>query len=94
MDRSPMRKPSGRRRVHDTRPEYRLDYQQVGANRFAGRLDGDCLVVVLAPDVARVFTTPESVNAVLRALIATMPKTRRRTRSGATSREAALNERA
>ena len=32
-------------------------------------------VVVLDPDIAQVFTTPESVNAVLRALIATMPRT-------------------
>jgi hypothetical protein len=31
------------------------------------------VVVVLEPDVAQVFKTPESVNEVLRALIATMP---------------------
>jgi hypothetical protein len=31
------------------------------------------VVVVLDPDVAEVFKTPESVNAVLRALIAAMP---------------------
>jgi hypothetical protein len=30
-------------------------------------------VVVLDPDIAKVFTTAESVNAVLRALLATMP---------------------
>jgi hypothetical protein len=32
------------------------------------------LVVILDPDVARVFTTAESVNTVLHALISTMPK--------------------
>jgi hypothetical protein len=30
---------------------------------------------MLDPDIAEVFTTPESVNAVLRALISTMPAT-------------------
>jgi hypothetical protein len=30
--------------------------------------------VVLDPDIAEVFTTPQSVNTVLRALITTMPK--------------------
>ncbi len=29
---------------------------------------------MLDPDISTVFTTPESVNAVLRALISTMPK--------------------
>ncbi|WP_218080647.1 BrnT family toxin [Anthocerotibacter panamensis] len=33
-------------------------------------------VVVLDEDVAQVFTTPESVNKVLRALIKTMPHTK------------------
>jgi hypothetical protein len=30
---------------------------------------------MLAPDVSAVFTTPESVNVALRALIKTMPTT-------------------
>jgi len=33
----------------------------------------DSIVVVLDPDVAEVFKTPEAVNRVLRALITTMP---------------------
>src|SRR5262245_53257397 len=36
---------------------------------------GGHLMVVLDPDVAQVFTTSAAVNAVLRALITTMPKT-------------------
>ncbi len=44
-------------------------------NRFAGRVDPDRIVVALDPDVSKVFTTPESVNAVLRALIEVMPET-------------------
>jgi hypothetical protein len=35
-------------------------------------------VVVLDPDIAEVFTTPESVNNILRALIAAMPQNQRR----------------
>jgi hypothetical protein len=34
---------------------------------------GDAVLVALAPDVAGVFKTADAVNAVLRALIATMP---------------------
>ena len=55
-------------------PEYDFDYSKARPNRFAGRIQRDQLVVVLDSDVAEVFTTPESVNTVLRALIQTMPK--------------------
>ena len=34
------------------------------------------MAVLLDPDVARVFQSAESVNAVLRALVATMPSRR------------------
>ena len=56
-------------------PEYRFDYAQAKPNRFAksGEISGK-RVVVLDEDVAQVFTTPESVNKVLRALIASMPQ--------------------
>lgn len=55
------------------RPEYHFDYSRAKPNRFAGRLEQDALVVVLDPDVAEVFTTPEAVNTALRALITAMP---------------------
>ena len=53
--------------------EYELDYTKAKPNRFAttNRLK----VVVLDEDVAKVFTTPESVNKALRALIEIMPPT-------------------
>jgi hypothetical protein len=54
-------------------PEYHFDYAKAKPNRFAARMKAGSRVVVLAPDVAEVFATPESVNAVLRALIETMP---------------------
>ncbi len=55
------------------RPEYHFDYSRAKPNRFAGRVEQDTLVVVLDPDVAAVFTTPESVNHALRALIQAVP---------------------
>jgi hypothetical protein len=58
----------------DLRPEYDFDYAKARPNRFAGRTGTERLVVALDPDVSKVFTTPESVNAVLRALIEVMPK--------------------
>ena len=54
-------------------PEYRFDYSKARPNRFAARLKPGSRAVVLDPNVAAVFMTPESVNAVLRALIDTMP---------------------
>jgi hypothetical protein len=55
-------------------PEYRFDYCKARPNRFATAYKPGSRVVLIDPDVAAVFTTPESVNAVLRALLATMPK--------------------
>jgi hypothetical protein len=61
-----------------SRPEeYRFDYTKAKPNRFAGQPDEPRVVVVLDPDVAEVFETPDSVNEILRALIKTMPKPRR-----------------
>ena len=55
--------------------EYRFDYQKAKSNRFAVRDETQKLtVVVLDDDVAQVFTTPESVNKALRALIESMPQ--------------------
>jgi hypothetical protein len=59
--------------AEDLRPEYHFDYRQARPNRFAGKGTADRLVVVLDPDIAAVFTTPEAVNTILRALITTMP---------------------
>ena len=59
----------------EMRPEYDFDYRKARPNRFALQGEGGHLMVVLDPDVARVFTTSATVNAVLRALITTMPKT-------------------
>lgn len=62
----------------DMLPEYRFDYGKARPNRFAAQIKEGSRAVVLDPDVAAVFSTPESVNAVLRALIETMPRKRSR----------------
>lgn len=62
----------------ELRPEYRFDYSEARPNRFADRVIGNQVTVTLDPDVAKVFTSSESVNRVLRALIATMPATRKK----------------
>lgn len=69
-----MKKTADRAPSDELRPEYALDYKKARPNRFAGRVDESRVVVVLDPDIAEVFTTPESVKTVLRALIAAMPK--------------------
>jgi hypothetical protein len=58
----------------DMELDYQFDYSKARPNRFASKIPEGGRIVVLDPDIAEVFTTPESVNAVLRALIATMPK--------------------
>ena len=60
--------------VNDMRSEYHFDYAKARPNCYAGRIGKERVVVVLDPDISAVFTTPESVKAVLRALIATMPR--------------------
>jgi hypothetical protein len=54
-------------------PEYKFDYRQARPNRFAKQNQANSLIVLLDPDVAQIFTSAEAVNAVLRALIQTMP---------------------
>ena len=59
----------------DLAPEYDLDYSKSRPNPFAGRIAEDRL---LDADVSQVFTTPEAVNAALRALMNAVPKSRER----------------
>jgi len=59
-------------------PEYRFDYTKSRPNRFAKQLQRGALVVVLDPDVAKVFRDAKQVNALLRATIAAVEKPRSR----------------
>ncbi len=54
--------------------EYRFDYSKAKPNRFAAQMGADTIAVVLAPDVATVFKSAESVNAALRSVIAARPR--------------------
>ncbi len=53
--------------------EYTLDYRKARPNRFAKRMEGTRRVVLLDPDIAAIFTTQQSVNKALRALISAIP---------------------
>ncbi len=54
-------------------PEYDFDYRKAKPNRFVLRPAESGRTVVLEPDIAQVFKSSDSVNAVLRALIQAMP---------------------
>jgi hypothetical protein len=60
----------------DLLPEYHFDYRKARPNRFAPGIAEGSLVVVLEPEIAQVFQTPETVKAILRAIAAAMPKAR------------------
>jgi len=64
------------KRGEGLRSEYHFDYAKAQPNRFAERARHGSVAVLLDPDVARVFKNAESVNAVLRALMTTMPARR------------------
>jgi len=61
-------------KVQDMAAEYRFDYKKAKPNRFASRMKNEPLIVMVDPDVAKVFTTSEEVNKALRALISAMPE--------------------
>ena len=57
----------------ELRVEYDFDYAQAKPNRFAAAMVRGGRLVVLDPEVAAAFQQSDDVNAVLRALIHTMP---------------------
>jgi len=68
---------AGKHIVADVADEYRFDYSRSKSNRFAGVLARDAVVIVLDPDVAKVFRDSRRVNALLRAAIASVARPRR-----------------
>jgi hypothetical protein len=71
MKKTPTSKP---RKAEELSAEYKFGYKKARPNRFASRMKKGPLVVVLDPDVAKVFTSTEEVNQALRALISAMPE--------------------
>ena len=55
------------------RDVYQFDYSKSRPNRFVGRR-GKPVVVLLAPDVAKVFKDGPSVNDALRAMMKAVPR--------------------
>jgi hypothetical protein len=72
-----MKKTSARKKSpvvpEDMRREYRFDYMKAKPNRFAAQMGAETIAVVLDPDVAAVFKSSESVNALLRSVISALP---------------------
>ena len=71
MKKTPTTKP---RKVQDMAPEYKFDYKKTKPNRFAARMKDEPLVVMIEPDMAKVFKSSEQVNKALRALISAIPE--------------------
>jgi hypothetical protein len=73
-----MKKTSARKRSpvlpDEMRREYRFDYTKAKPNRFAAEMGTGTIAVVLDPDVAAVFQSAEAVNALLRSVIAALPR--------------------
>lgn len=79
-----MKKASGKKRdsTDDLRAEYDFDYRKARPNPYAARLKGRAVAVVLDPDVAEAFPTSESVNTVLRSVVAAVPRRSKARRPG------------
>ena len=57
----------------ELRSEYQFDNSKARPNRFAAGLQKGGRLIVLDPEVAAAFLGSQDVNAVLRALLQTMP---------------------
>lgn len=74
-----MKKPNSHKRNGELRPEYGPEFfRRLHPNRFASRMKGQVVAVVLDPDVAEVFDSSEAVNRFLRSAIVAMRKRRPR----------------
>ena len=67
------RKPEPPAAGDELQAEYAFDYRKARPNRFASRVSDSVVAVVLEPDVAKVFTSAESVNRLLRSVISAIP---------------------
>lgn len=71
MKKTPTTKPH---KVQEMASEYHFDYKKAKPNRFAARMKDEPLIVMIEPDIAKVFTSSAQVNKALRALISAMPE--------------------
>jgi len=64
----------GKPKGEEIRRDYRFDYRKSRPNRFAPLMKGGTVAMVLDPDVASVFQSPESVNSLLGSVITALPR--------------------
>lgn len=62
----------------DLAMEYQFDYSRSRPNRFAVSMSGGAIAIVLDPDVAAVFKSSKTVNALLRSVISAVPQSKRK----------------
>jgi hypothetical protein len=83
-----MKRNTPKKTSNGTRSEYRFDYAASKPNRFAPQIKEGSVAVLLDPDVASVFRNSESVNQLLRAVIAALTEAPRpRKKRAATKRD-------
>jgi hypothetical protein len=68
----------------ELRSEYRFDYRKSKPNRFASKMSEDAIAVVLEPDIAAIFKSSKTVNALLRSIVSAMPQSNRKKRTNLT----------
>ncbi len=68
----------------ELRSEYRFDYRKSKPNRFAAKMSEDAIAVVLEPDIAAIFKSSKTVNALLRSIVSAMPQSNRKKRTNLT----------
>lgn len=76
MKKKIMKKTKSKGIVSEMLAEYSFDYKKAKPNRF---IDSEKQIIVkIDEDVAQVFDSAEKVNSVLRAIISTYPKSRKK----------------
>ena len=68
----------------ELRSEYRFDYRKSKPNRFAAKMSEDAIAVVLEPDIAAIFKSSKTVNALLRSIVSAMRQPSRKKRTNLT----------
>jgi len=75
-------KAKGKKSIDELRPEYNFDYSKAIRGKYYKRiLEEGANVVMLEPDVAKVFVNSAAVNDALRSLLDLTKTTRRLTKN-------------
>jgi hypothetical protein len=74
----------GQPKREELRSEYRFDYRKSKPNRFASKISEDAIAVVLEPDIAAIFKSSKTVNALLRSIVSAMRQPNRKKRTNLT----------